>query len=786
MKELLTGYLFKDKKKTLLYITIISIAIAIFLSSTGFIQGLKNNRLVLSEEKNGAYHIELKNLSTEQVYKLKKDTGIKSLYNEYILGDVNSDTDDLILYREKGYSNTEKHLNKLLKGEYPKKKNEVLINKGYIERLNKNVGDTFTVNYYVYNDNSKTMKEEKSEFKVSGIIDNFSADANMNFILVSDDYGIAHIKNLKVNSTLITLKNYKDYQNFMYKIQKEFNLSKDIYLNNELINTLRENEQLNNYNILINIIILFIFFVVLYTTLFGYLDNILDDIKSILAIGFTKGYIVKFTLSLIFLFLLLSIIPGYVIYFVITLLFKIWGFNFIQTGHILNQIFSIIVFELLLVIPALIIYLVRILKVDILEIKKSTRKKSVVVNRLNNIFISSKKEFGMKEYTRSKIIRNYKKNIVVVIITVLSFGFLSYVANMYNLFEKEDYSWYHYYIPKDIIVETQNLNEVNYGDEDKKVQFFTKDTAEQIKLLENIKDIENYLVVEDTIFLQMNNSIKDFVEKNNDEIYTTNIVEKNKKEYLGLSTIMFGYDSYFKDSNIDNPIILTVDIRDKFKLKKGDTILISDTNSRDISFTIIDFIENIPIHLSYETTTSGIVKNEDLMNVTGIDGYNRFDITMGNKNDFMIEQELNKIGDISKIGKIRVFNKEIEGLKEESHRELRAQLVVVFAMLLITILTIGNIINENIVKRKEEIELLHILGITKKEINKSILKENMYVGIISCIFVLVLQIILLFNSTEVNNEIIKIVRGLLIIIIEISMFYIFTKYGIKKLLRIKV
>lgn len=783
MKDLLIGHLFKDKKKTLLYIFIISISIAIFLSSTGFFNGLKNNRLELSEEKNGSYHIELKNLSTKQVNKLKKDTALKKIYNEYILGEFNDDGDGLILYRERGYSNAEKHLNNLLKGEYPKKGNEVLINKGYLKRLNIRIGDTFTVNHYVSNDNTNTIKEEESKFKVSGIIDDFSADTNMSFILVSDDYGKTHINNLKVNSTLIELKDYKDYQNFIYKIKKTFNISKDVYLNNELINTLRENEQLNDYSTLINIIILFIFFIVLYTTLFGYLDNILEDIKSILAIGFTKGYVVKFIFSLIFLFLSLSIVPGYLIYYIIAMLFKILGFDFIQTGHILNQIFSIIIFELLLVVPALFIYLVRISKVDILEIKKSTRKESVIINKLNDIFINSKKEFGMKEYTRSRIIRNYKKNIAIVIITVLSFGFLSYVSNIYNLFEKEDYSWYHYYIPKDILIETQDLNEVNYGDEDKEVQFFTKDIADQIKSLGNITNIENHLIVEDNMFLQMNDIMKDFIEKNNDEIYTTNIVEKNKTKYLRLSTIIFGYDSYFKESNIDNPIILTSDIRDKFKLKKGESILILDNNNRNISFTIVDFIDKVPTHLSYETTTSAIVKNEDLMKITGIDGYNRFDIAMDDKNDFMIEQELSKIGNISKIGEIRVFDKEIEGLKEESHRELQSQLVAVFALLLITVLTVGNIINENIIKRKYEIELLQTLGITKKEINRSLVEENMFVGIISFIFVLVLQIIFFITSMKVGSFKIKILRGLPILAIEISLFYIFTKYGIKKIIK---
>ena len=407
----------------------------------------------------------------------------------------------------------------------------------------------------------------------------------------------------------------------------------------------------------------------------------------------------------------------------------------------------------------------------------------MIINNLNDIFINSKKEFGMKEYTRSRIIRNYKKNIAIVIITVLSFGFLSYVSNIYNLFEKEDYSWYHYYIPKDILIETQDLNEVNYGDEDKEVQFFTKDIADQIKSLGNITNIENHLIVEDNMFLQMNDIMKDFIEKNNDEIYTTNIVEKNKTKYLRLSTIIFGYDSYFKESNIDNPIILTSDIRDKFKLKKGESILILDNNNRNISFTIVDFIDKVPTHLSYETTTSAIVKNEDLMKITGIDGYNRFDITMDDKNDFMIEQELSKIGNISKIGEIRVFDKEIEGLKEESHRELQSQLVAVFALLLITVLTVGNIINENIIKRKYEIELLQTLGITKKEINRSLVEENMFVGIISFIFVLVLQIIFFITSMKVGSFKIKILRGLPILAIEISLFYIFTKYGIKKIIK---
>ena len=50
MKQLLKGYLLKDKKKTLLYITIISIAIAIFLSSTAFIEGFKQNRLEVSKK----------------------------------------------------------------------------------------------------------------------------------------------------------------------------------------------------------------------------------------------------------------------------------------------------------------------------------------------------------------------------------------------------------------------------------------------------------------------------------------------------------------------------------------------------------------------------------------------------------------------------------------------------------------------------------------------------------------------------------------------------------------
>lgn len=781
MKELLIGYLFKDKKKTIFYITIISIAIAIFLSSTGFIQGLKSNRLELSENKNGSYHIELKNLHTEQVNKLKNNTEIRNLYKEYILGEFYADYDSLILYRETGYSNVEKHLNILLEGKYPKKINEVLINKSYIKKLNKNIGDTFDVDYYVYNDNNHTMKEENSKFKISGIIDDFSADSNMNFILVSENYGKIHINDLKVNSALIILKDYKYYQNFIYDIQKNFNIYKDVYINNELINNLYEDEQLNNYNIIINIAILFIFFIILYITLFGYLDNILEDIKSILAIGFTKKYIAKLVISIIFIFLFISIIPGYIIYYLIALLFKLLGFNFIQKGNILNQLFSILLFEFLLVVPAIIMYLIEILKMDIFEIKKATRKKSMIVNKLNKIFINRIRGFGIKEYTRSNLIRNYKKNVAIVIITVLSFGFLSYVANIYNLFVKEDYSWYHYYIPNDIVLETQNLNIVNYDDENKNIQYFTKDVAGKIRSLKSVKNIQEHLIIEDTILLHMDNGVQEFIEKNNDEIYTTNIIKINKSKYLGLSAIMFGYDFYFKNNNVDNPIILTTYIKDKFGLKKGDSILISDNKNKNISFTIVDFLDKIPIHLSYETTTSCIVRNEDLAKITGIDGYNRFDITMSNKNDFMIEQELNKIGNISKIGNIRVFNKEIEGLKEESNKELKAQLIVIFAMILITILTVGNIINENITERKKEIELLYSLGITKKEINNSIIKENMYVGIFSSVFVFVIQIILFMISINMKGINMKILCGIVIIIMELSIFYIFTKYTIKRI-----
>ncbi|HGT0415522.1 TPA: ABC transporter permease, partial [Clostridioides difficile] len=144
-----------------------------------------------------------------------------------------------------------------------------------------------------------------------------------------------------------------------------------------------------------------------------------------------------------------------------------------------------------------------------------------------------------------------------------------------------------------------------------------------------------------------------------------------------------------------------------------------------------------------------IFNEKDLKELTGISDYNKVFVKIKKETDKKVIKEINNI--IEKSG----FS-DIEGRYVRNHfgdhynkSSYKLAMICVFGVLLISSINIIFIVRSNIIVRLSEICTFRAIGMSKKNVKRMLIKENMIYGVLSMI---VAGIISSFNYYKIVSE----------------------------------
>lgn len=788
-KELTKRYLKANKKRTILTIGGIALSVALIFAIGSLLESLNKRQLNDTIKSNGNYHAAFMQVTKDQAEKLKnsvevKEAGVSSTLGYAVIHE-NKNANDA--WNNKSYVEVKEYDDKTFniynveieKGNYPKNSNEIVLPEEALNIMGKSIGDTIeletgekyspendkVLDSSSYTDDIIIRNPVKHTYTIVGIRKKTFAEGPITY------RAITHLDDIKAAdrtyNVSVIMKKHKHTYATTKQMAENLSLEKVTLQNGESGYNIDYNENLlrliggsrkENYNDSRNIIISVIIGLVIVSTVatiynsfhisvmerkkeFGTLRSVGATPSQIRGIVFREGFFMAAVAIPI------GITVGYFGLWLVLRLLTIFLTTMMNQMELAGM-GATVTFRLVIItvgLSMLTVFLSAYLpakkagRISPIEAIRSTT--DIKVGKLKSGKLSSKL-FKAEGYLASRNLRRNKKKFritifsitisIVLFIVFNSFVSLSLKVNSFTGTYTPDYS-------------------CHFGST-------LSPSEDEIKTIKSFKGVEkvytivssNPIVTVDSDKLNPKADISDLKNQESDP--------KGKKINLHNSKFIYPGEDGMKElkKNLSSGEVNT----DALEKENGVILFQTNLSRNDEKSTYVDYTEYkvgdyIEFYNNYDDSQSG--KNTEKVKVMGIMekpfgpfDYNQQGVTMFTTKKVLENIKMDNGGKISSMA-IETSDDEDEGLKpylkelttknngyfndtkENAKEEKQFQIMIqiflygfVAVISLISSINIINTITTNVLLRKKELSMLQAVGMTTKDMHKSIYLESLF------------------------------------------------------------
>ena len=749
--EISNKYMKQNKKRTILTILGITLATILLFAIGTFLLSFRDS-MIDSIRDDQDFEFQIIDLNADKVNKVKGNAEIK---NSSILGiDKNIYSLEGTGYKaeiEYGDKNYYKKIdtNEIKEGKFPSSEEEVVINSVYASSLNLNVGDKIVL---LSSDNSTPIT------KVISGITKLSYYSNEGTIYISgylEDY-----KNDYDYDIFVNLKSDRNKQEIIKKIMDNNNIPMESKSDNSTLLYLLNNggnEYMQKGVVNIAIFVIVIIIVCTVTVIYNSFNiSVIERIRYfgiLKSIGATNNQIKKIIYKEGFLMGLIAFpISVLVGYFALK-----FGTDLFLGNELLTIKFNVKFYPVVIIFAAILEFLTifislippvrKVKKISAVEaIKNQNEIKSNKIKRRKNRIIG--KIFGIEGSLAYKNIRRTPARFIVTVIA------LTISITLFNVF----YSFMDF-VNQTVDQQFLNVKMDSYLNKLDKSGF---NDDEVIDIEENCCYKKFFKLYENDGYTKLPKDENKYYEEN--EEISLNILATDSKEFIDYAKESL-LEGNIDISNLkDNGVILidskkesdeegNIKIKRTTKYKVGDKITINK-NSKEIEDLSSS---NKSSNDVYEVTVRAIISEDIIMGDTMVNGIGLiFDMDTYNKlvgdtkyntllfkfhNDNDREETAKYLSNYQNYSYVDLGEQVKEIEKMYSQVEFFVYCFII-AITIISIVNIYNTISTNLVLRRREFATLKAIGMTEKQLSKSVILEGTLYGIISAIVGGILSLVL--------------------------------------------
>ncbi|MCC0663127.1 ABC transporter permease [Clostridioides sp. ZZV15-6597] len=786
--KLAVSYLKRQKGKTLSLIFSIGIAVMLVFSLSVIKESQGQSDINHAYKNSGDYHAFYEDVNSDIVKKLNGEEDIKEFNDVLKFGEIvskdNGASINLCSYNKNFLDSTRY---KLVRGREPRNSNELAIEQKVLDKMELDVKlnqtiDFQIVNEYVNKNNENAIYSKDKQFKIVGILskpDEYYESLNeykvRAFTYSNNGKGIVpselinHMGTLKLNTKDL------DTQKVVNLGVKHKLTNNQFYPNTEvsMAMSMKNISKTTTYSIKQRLLPLLCATLVIYNMFNIIILDMTKQIGLLRAVGASK----KNIRCIFFIQSIVVLSVGIVIGLLGGIVFSYLGLMIVYDKSAeltinTNSIIESIIMSIIAVILASVVPIYKAGNLSIIDAIKKTDKLNYIPKFL--LLKSNKKVVGIiNEIAFKNIFRN-KVTSIIIIITIALCGilFIGSLTSTKFIYGKES--------------DSANITSKSYGNFDIYLGYspinanYTFSKYDN-SLLDEIKAIDDVTDIEPNIYLDGYLKSADLEKSYLDELKRTETNNKNES-----TALIRGYNKELLN-NIDKYIDKGENVYSYTKSDYKNILLVNNfysriemSNNAQIikSPKVGDLIDiKIPVYkggeykyINTKVRIAGIMKNsyiseqdgesqsggiqvifneKDLKELTGINDYNKAFVKIKKGTDEKVIKEINNI--IEKNG----FS-DIEGRYVRNHfgdhyndSSYKLAMICVFGVLLISSINIIFIVRSNIIVRLSEICTFRAVGMSKKNVKRMLIKENIIYGILS---MLVAGIISSFNYYKMVSE----------------------------------
>lgn len=786
--KLAMSYLKKQKGKTLSLILSIGIAVILVFSLSVIKESQGQSDINHAYKNSGDYHAFYEDVDSKIVKKLNSEEDIKKFNDVLKFGEIvskdNGSSINLCSYNKNFLDSTRY---KLIKGREPRNSNELVIEQKVLDKMKLDVElnqtiDFQIVNEYVNKNNENSIYSKDKQFKIVGILskpDEYYEGLNeykvRAFTYSKDGKDIVpyelttHMGTLKLNTKDL------DTQKVVNLGRKYKLTSNQFYPNTEVSMSMymKNISKKTTYSIKQSLLPLLCATLVIYNMFNIIILDMTKQIGLLRAVGASKRNIRQ----IFFIQSIVVLSVGIVIGLLGGIVFSYLGLMIVydKSAELIintNAVIESIIMSIIAVILASVVLVYKAGNLSIIDAIKKTDKLNYIPKLL--LLKSHKKVVGIiNEIAFKNIFRN-KVTSIIIIITISLCGvlFIGRLTSTKFIYGKES--------------DSANITSKSYGNFGIYLGYspinanyifskYDNSLLNEIKAIDDVTDIEPNIYLKG--YLRNADLEKDYLdelkrtERNNTNESTVLIRGYNKEllnnidKYIDKGENVYSYTKGdYKNILLVNNFYSRIELSNNTQIikspKVGDLIDIKTPVYKDgeykyinIKVRIAGIMKNSYISEQDGESQSGgiqvIFNEKDLKELTGINDYNKAFVKIKKGTDKKVIKEITNI--IEKSG----FS-DIEGRYVRNHfgdhynkSSYKLAMICVFGVLLISSINIIFIVRSNIIVRLSEICTFRAVGMSKKNVKRMLIKENIIYGVLS---MLVAGIISSFSYYKMVSE----------------------------------
>ncbi len=781
--KLAISYMKKQRGKTVALLSSIALAVMLIFSMNVIRDSGYDSQIKEAKDLHGDYQVWFEGINIDKANKLENDNEVKkSSKVKYFCESVNKEN-GVKLDLNSFDGNFIDSLNYKMKGREPEKDGEIVIEKeaakqmGISNPLNKNI-DLMLMNRYVDNNGSNQIDSENKTFKIVGVLEKpdryYSSTSNsiggirtQAFVYKEAKFPI---KTKETYKGTIYLKSEKNTSKFLSKMEKEQGLSWDYLNENTEVNTAKmlKNMSVNNMENIKRIILLVIVSsLVIYNIFNIILQDMIIQVGLMRAIGMSKKKIKLIFVELSAMYIVLGTVIGILFGIIISYMGVrlVYGYSSTLTIRALSIIYSFVVSTISVSISSFMVTR-KAMKMSIIDSIKSSEKyeKKSKRNKRSKIKINRTHGSMIRSIANSNIWRNKSRTIITMLaITMVGTMFIVNFAVKDTL--------------KTNIEEgiTGGILGMSYGTVDKTVSGSAHGTESLFykvdnNMIEDIKNIEGVKSVEPNFYNSNGYTLlpKDKISKAYEDELNRKGFSFKQENYGEYPLIIRGYS----DKMLKSRETFIEDGENLINVKEGKykkVILVNNTNSQithsfeakvidnakvgdiiDIKLPIykdgVKKYETVKVEVSaimkevYASSQDGnvdadgaqiIFRENDYKELTNQKDYNKLYVMTQKGELYSVEEKLEKLTKDYAFSSIGGKGEDMKYYGEQQSSEDR--LVVIYQSLILLILSVNSIfiMRSNIIARRKELSTLRALGMSIKDIKKTLIIESEFYGVVA-------------------------------------------------------
>ena len=649
----------------------------------------------------------------------------------------------------------------VIEGNYPQKINEIMVEQWVINKMEHKpaIGDKISLDYEMINTKGLSIGRLKTEFVLSGIMDNsygtISANKGKAYVTLQtteqyiEKYDRSYSQYFAINTSPNIRQELIKVRESLSKKSKYENQYGDYKENSAYVDAIENAYKSRKLIFLIDAIVEIFAVMVIYNVFNISVMERLKHFGLLRTIGATTKQI-KYMLLAEALLLGAVFIPIGVVAGVIAtpLLFLLISKVSLFEVNVKISLFNIILPFIMGFLSILIaVYIsaklgARVSPIEAINTESKIRKKQTDMKSLGNkLILSIYGQMGKMALTN---IGRYKKRFYATVVTI-SISIALFISVFYLVKSLDPVKQISSIMPSDYVLSYEFNTEKRNGY-----------SGEAIRKLENIEGIEKINKLKYTrcnIYMDtkyLTEAGKEYFEKEAKfDDYVNRLLFSDKVDFISFTIVLNEekYNEYFKDKEetssykgqgeaLPNVFIMQdINYEGYTNLKPGDPISIEYSykennkwKKTEQDFIIKAILDKAPLPISKGSGSIAVfMKEEVLQKYYPTDGYQRIEIYLEKGADVQeIEAKLKDIASSQKYGKVESFREYIEMI-----RKVQTQLALVLYSIVVVISLVGliNIVNTmsmNILLRKREFGILRAIGITKLQLREMIFKEGLF------------------------------------------------------------